>query len=620
MKIHLFLALCFTAFFFCQCTFDEETATVKFASEDPFQETITPSQTFNLVGKEDNVVEGKEGTLIVIPAGSFVDGNGNAIDETIEIELTEAFALEDRLLSNLTATADGSLLQTDGMLYVNATLGGKQLFIDSENPIYIEIPTEKKIPGMQAYKGIRDENGNMNWIEPKALETFLVNVDMTSLNFLPNGFEETVEAGIPFRRHNTSSKQLIDSLYYAITPNSGRFSEVEIDFNEAYYNKHSKVVDGRYTEDSYIVKDTSYSYYDEHSQMGIDSSYSTVDTNSGPCGISPAAIKVINSSKYQNTLIATREFETRLQAIFNTCKDDILEVYVENLDKNLWELDSMAVLMLGESKHTHVFIDFYKQKLTNIENSKIYAALLKGYYQRKLEEVKSQLKEFREKKQEIENAEKEKFQKTVNDYKELLFKREKYRMERYSMEWTSTGWVGIIGVKAERIAYMMPLEVTVENSERCDRVYTYVVYELIESLYRLNTDDDKLFYVGNRNTRKMLIPEKEKATVISIGYAGDKAFFGAKKFKPGKDERLVVSIKEASLDKIKRKLREYNDYALENKIDKDLKYMAHFAKEKKRQEKRKEEALFIRKLVNVAYPCCAIVGFAEPKAIPAKYD
>ncbi len=602
---------------FSSCTFDKETSTVKFASTDPFKETITPSQTFYIVGKDDNVVEGKNGTLIVIPAGSFKDADGNTINEKIEIELTEALSLEDMILSNLTTTSDGHLLQTDGMLYLNATMGGKQLHIDANNPIYIEIPTEKKIPGMMAYKGVRDENGNMNWIEPKALEQYLVTVDMDLLDFLPNGFADTVQSGLPFRKHKTSSKTLVDSLYYSLDPSSGSaplFGTTSFDYNEAFYNRDKQVVDGKYTEGSYSRKDTSYSYIDTKSLTEVikDSTIiynSTADT-AMPCGINPASVKVINSDKYQNTLIATREFETRLQTIFKTCRTDILEMYINSLEKNLWELDSNAMVRMRGDELSSSFEAFYKQKLTNVENGKVYAALLQEYYQRKLKEVEKQLETARAKVEKELKQKNEVAAKVSTEYKELLFKRETYRMERYGFEWSSTGWINIDKENTIKVDWREPLEVTVDNATVCDRIYTYVVFKSMKSIYRLNTDNNQLFYVGNSVDRKMIMPKDEDAVVMCIGYAGETPYFGSEKIVCGKDTVLNITIKEASLNKIKRKLRKYDEYAQENRIDVHLQYMAFFAKEKKRQEKLKEEAKFIRKLVDVAFPCCAN-NFAE---------
>lgn len=43
---------------------------------------------------------------------------------------------------------------------------------------------------------------------------------------------------------------------------------------------------------------------------------------------------------FENTLLATKEFADRYHS---TCWDDVINFYIENLDKNLWEIDEMVV-------------------------------------------------------------------------------------------------------------------------------------------------------------------------------------------------------------------------------------------------------------------------------------
>ena len=68
------------------------------------------------------------------------------------------------------------------------------------------------------------------------------------------------------------------------------------------------------------------------------------------CGINPAKIKAIWSETFQNSFIATREFEQRLALIHEIRKPEILDLYINNLDKNLYELDSLAAKMVKVGK------------------------------------------------------------------------------------------------------------------------------------------------------------------------------------------------------------------------------------------------------------------------------
>lgn len=75
---------------------------VKNTPNDPFKETIALSQFFEINTKKDTIVEGNNGTLLVFQKGSFLDSNGNPVEDNIDIELAEALTLGEMLLSNLT--------------------------------------------------------------------------------------------------------------------------------------------------------------------------------------------------------------------------------------------------------------------------------------------------------------------------------------------------------------------------------------------------------------------------------------------------------------------------------------------------------------------------------------
>lgn len=589
----IFLALISVSLF--ECNNNSFKNTIKLHPNDPFKSTIVPSQTFDIDSKQDNIIEGKNGTIVVCPTGCFKNAKGEIVEENVKIELAEALSLEDMLLSNLTTTSNGKQLETDGMIYFNATANGEQLTINKDNPIYIEIPTSERKAGMMVYKGLRYEKGNMNWIEPKELDNSLVTVDINSLDFLPEGFQTEVDKGMPYKKYKTATQGLTDSLYYQLSVTDGSSlmeGFVPSNSNEPYYDKSKQVVEGKYTANSHLVQT-------EHQE----SAHSSVMTD---CGIDPAIIKVIKSEKYQNTFIATREFEARLKIIFKTCNNAVLETYINNLDKNLYEVDSMAAITVGVSKYQKNFVNFSQQRLTKVKQADKYADLLKGYYEKQLSKVKSELEKGQEKLMKEFSEKNEEAQKIADDYKKLLWKREKYRMETYGFNWTETGWVNIDngdlpkswGTKATEGIY-------VDNGKEFDRVYSYIVFTSIESLYRLNTTDNVEFYAGNDQNKTMLMPKQGTAVLISIGYKGDMPSFGIKEFELSLPIKYNLTLAPSTLDKVKEAISPYEKYAKENGIGKDLEFMAKFYKEEQRQKDLKKESEFFLQLWNIAFPCCA---------------
>jgi hypothetical protein len=575
----------------CQ-TSDTLENTFKYHPDDPFQKTMVKSQFFELNAAQDNVVEGKNGTLLVFPQGCFVDAGGKTMSGKVKVELAEAFSLDEMLLSNLTTTSDGTLLETDGMIYFNATSNGKQIQINNDNPVYIEIPTPKKLPGMMAYKGTRDAQGGMNWTAPKPLETFLVPVNMHLLDFLPKGFEYEVLASMPFGGYQHATRELTDSLYYSLSVSNGSewlVNLADMNVNEPLENTTQASVNYSFSGEN----------ADEETYMGEDT------TTVSNCGIDPAIIQAIRSEKFQQTFIATREFEIRLQAIFPTCRNDIIEIYINNTDKNLWESDSLAVVALQGSKLQPEFQRFFQMKQTNLYGAGKYAALLREYYEQRLSNIKMSLEAGRDKAIRAHREKNKSAQKLNAEYRKLLRKREAHRMETYGFEWTETGWVNIDRGVIPKDFGWEKLELVVQKAKDFERVHTYVVYSSIQSLYRLNTTDGERFFVGNEIDQQMLMPKNQPAHCISIGYKNGTPYVAVQAFVTGSIQELKATLEQTTDSNLKAVLKAYDQNGQENSIEEDLERMALLELETKRQTAIRSDVAVINRLYRIAYPCCA---------------
>lgn len=158
-----------------------------------------PSQIFTINTETDTVLVGKSGTVIRVYKNTFVDNDGKQIKGQINLELKEFFKSSDIVLANLTTVSNGNKLQTGGMIFLNATLGGEQLKIANNGAVGIIMPTDSVRNNMQVFTGIQDSLG-INWIEPKAL----------------------INAAIPARQKDTLKLKIsaADSTHIAINKNS----------------------------------------------------------------------------------------------------------------------------------------------------------------------------------------------------------------------------------------------------------------------------------------------------------------------------------------------------------------------------------------------------------------
>ncbi len=106
----------------------------------------------------------------------------------------------------------------------------------------------------------------------------------------------------------------------------------------------------------------------------------SVFPKTGGCFIDPLSIKTLKGSRFQNTFIATKEFETRLQAMHLLKNGSlVLETYVKNTSEPLWKCDVMASgLLSGEEKQ--LFESFAEQRLTSVKHDGIHQEALLAHY------------------------------------------------------------------------------------------------------------------------------------------------------------------------------------------------------------------------------------------------
>lgn len=164
------------------------------------------TQTFTLKHNEAQVITTEGGTKLMVPANGFVDRKGNPVEGNIQLEVIEAFDLDDFITSGLTTTSDGKLLLSGGMMNINATANGSDLELASGSEINIVMPLMDK-KDYQIFTGDLGENG-INWqIDSTAQEQdYLIPV---SLNLL---YPDTTFYWTEWLyNHNIANKK--DSLY-----------------------------------------------------------------------------------------------------------------------------------------------------------------------------------------------------------------------------------------------------------------------------------------------------------------------------------------------------------------------------------------------------------------------
>lgn len=130
--------------------------------KNPFSYHNIQSQRFLIPSSKDTIIESKSGSLLVFHKYSFVDEQGDLIKGKIEIEYKEITNRLDIIYAALTTTTNGKILETGGMVYLNAFSNGLPVQLSDSGKIGLAIETDSILPDMKVYKGQIQQN-IINW-------------------------------------------------------------------------------------------------------------------------------------------------------------------------------------------------------------------------------------------------------------------------------------------------------------------------------------------------------------------------------------------------------------------------------------------------------------------------
>ncbi len=153
--------------------------------------TSETCQEFKIDALEENIIEGKQGTIIKFPNGCF-EMDYTKENREISVLLCEYYSLKDIVLSGLTTVCNAAILETGGMIYLEAYVNGKQLKLRKGVDIQIVFPFKSngKKEDMLSFDGEK-KDGLINWkTNEKGIVTMTDNV-LENENFItdPEGEE-----------------------------------------------------------------------------------------------------------------------------------------------------------------------------------------------------------------------------------------------------------------------------------------------------------------------------------------------------------------------------------------------------------------------------------------------
>lgn len=298
----------------------------------PYKETFTAlnipeemKQHFRVNPKASQVVVGESGTMILIPDNAFTDAHGNEVKGKVKLEVIEGISTADIMKMNLGTMSDQGVLETGGMVYINAfSETGDTLQLAKEKQLDVEIPTDNKKRGMKLWTGVTHEDGSISWADPQPLKEELAQIPASALE------EKKDPAPKPAGLLNVDIKKgfifvdKINDWAYRFGNNDGQWI-TEVDSNAFQ-----------------ITTATTKGYVTE-----------TIN---------------LTDEKFENTNIATVEFRSRLAFIRQACYARVMLCYTNFPNRALWKSDKAAADTLEKSGCE--LADVFRQ-LANLKQGKV---------------------------------------------------------------------------------------------------------------------------------------------------------------------------------------------------------------------------------------------------------
>ncbi|MEL7221125.1 MAG: c-type cytochrome, partial [Bacteroidota bacterium] len=312
-----------------------------------------------------------------------------------------------------------------------------------------------------------------------------------------------------------------------------------------------------------------------------------------------------------NTFLATPAFEKRLVLLLSIGIPDLLVIYVENLDAELWTLDQQVADFLEDIHHpaSSQFKSFATEGLTNTETGAQYAELFRNTMNARISAIEKEIEIKQEKIAQALKLQNEEAAQLREAYQDLLWEREKHRMDAYTFDLTELGWMWLNRKRKDELATdtiaWRSLEVKIEQAAQFDELYVYSVLPTVHSIYKLSSVDQEYFYAGDREEKQMLQLIGKTAKIVAVAYKKDRLFLGETTYNTNDDANLSVRLSRSSKSKLTKWLSaEQIDFSVANRVEEDIRYSRMLHQETQRQRQLWEQQMILMELAAQAYPGC----------------
>lgn len=347
--------------------------------------------------------------------------------------------------------------------------------------------------------------------------------------------------------------------------------------------------------------------------------------SSEPSYIPPSSVLGFWNKKFNHTILATHEFETRMKSVHKTCNKKVLAVYTQNLSSPLSELDRKVVAM-GHPE----FEQFAAENVGALNPNDPHIKGLQSFYEKAISALKDEEKRNREKEQkrrnnwdqDVSNERSKEISRTAERDTKVFVEEYNFNHKNVRKQLGRTLGAKIYGTrpvsnidkfvlettlarktgefydeetgKTARIQYN-DFSFTISNASEYKQVFAYLFPDELNSYHRLNGQNGSFNFP------------------LNDGIIYDLAIVGISEEGYSYSQRLTVkggNLGELKLDRISETKLDASIKLLNSKrgvgsfsVQDELKWLIKEQKNYVEQRKRANEQIFRSKVRQVVYPC-----------------
>lgn len=353
--------------------------------------------------------------------------------------------------------------------------------------------------------------------------------------------------------------------------------------------------------------------------------------------ISPSKVLAFWKPQFNNTILATREFEKRMRAIHSTCNNKVLEVYTKNLDQPLSELDQKVVKM-GFSN----FEGFVSENVGALNPNNPHVKTLTAFYEKAVNDYRDEVKRNRDREQKRRTTWDDKVTKERSKESDRSVQRENQafaeeytlnhknvrkqlgrtlgmtiytnaqicNIDRFVMQTTlarkTDEFYDSETGKTARIQYN-EFTVNVANPDQYTKIYAYLFPHELNSYQRISGTNGKFSYPLN----DAIVYDLAIVGISEKGYS----YFQKSTFNEGNIG--TVNLENVSEVKLNASIEQLNNLRISKpmNIKEELDWLIIEQKNYVEKRNRMNEYLFKERIKKIVFPCYSGVahGVAAPK-------